>query len=213
MIEPSQSNLQSAYSEETSKQLYVSRPAKIVSYDRETQTAIVEIMITSIDHDGKVIEMPPLADVPVKQMSFGDFCVTVEPIKGDEGIVCFSDRCIDGWWESGEKSEPLEYRFHDLSDAFFDGGYHSKPNAVKTIPNCLNISKKDGSAYIRLMSDGSININGTKLSVDCPATFGSTVDAKGIISSKADVKAGAVSLLTHTHKGVQSGNSSTLPPT
>ncbi|WP_326940608.1 Gp138 family membrane-puncturing spike protein, partial [Avibacterium paragallinarum] len=38
-------------------------------------------------------------------------------------LICsFSERCIDGWWQSGNASEPLDHPFHDLSDAMFIPG-------------------------------------------------------------------------------------------
>ncbi|MEX4374460.1 hypothetical protein MY539_09275 [Haemophilus influenzae] len=53
------------------------------------------------------------------------------PLKaGDEGIAIFSERCIDGWWQNGSASTPLDFRLHDLSDAMFIPGICSVPKAI-----------------------------------------------------------------------------------
>ena len=57
------------------------------------------------------------------------------PVKpGDECLLVFNERCIDGWWQSGGSSEPLDYRQHDLSDAVAIMGISSLPQVVRPSP-------------------------------------------------------------------------------
>ena len=175
-------------------QIHTALPARVVSFNPLDQTVKVELMIEQVNRKGEQLPLPPLVDVPVKMFSYGSFSITAAPKEGDEGLASFSERCIDGWWESGRKSIPLDIRFHDLSDAFFDGGYKSKPNALMFYPNSLNIT--GASNYVRLNEDGTIEIKGA-------TTFLDNVTAPDFVTESG------ISLNDHKHGGVQSGGSDT----
>lgn len=181
----------------TQMQIHTALPARVVSFDPSEQTVSIELMIEQINHNGEQLALPPLVDVPVKMFAYGAFMITAEPQAGDEGLATFSERCIDGWWESSRKSVPMDIRFHDLSDAFFDGGYRSKPKALTIVPNCLNIA--GASNYVRLLSDGTIEIKGNTTIL-------------GSLTVTGDVVGAGKSLSTHTHGGVQTGSGSTGTP-
>lgn len=138
--------------------LYTALPARVVSFNGHTVTC--EIMITRIITNGQEIDIPPLADVPVQFPHAGGFCFTV-PIKpGDEGLVVFSSRCIDGWYQMGQKSKPLDHRMHDLSDGIFIVGVNSVPNKIADFyHDGASMQSDDGSTYIRL-TQGKILIQG-----------------------------------------------------
>lgn len=181
----------------TQMQIHTALPARVVSFDPSEQTVSIELMIEQINHNGEQLALPPLVDVPVKMFAYGAFMITAEPQAGDEGLATFSERCIDGWWLSSKKSVPLDIRFHDLSDAFFDGGYRSKPKALTIVPNCLNIA--GASNYVRLLSNGTIEIKGNTTIL-------------GSLTVTGDVVGAGKSLSTHTHGGVQTGSGSTGTP-
>lgn len=192
-------------------QIHTALPARVVSFNPTEQTVSIELMIEQINHNGEQLQLPPLVDVPVKMFAWGAFMITAEPQPGDEGLATFSERCIDGWWESSRKSIPMDIRFHDLSDAFFDGGYRSKPKALTIVPNCLNIAGE--SNYVRLNSDGTIEIKGTTMTVDANTTFvkpvvyqaGMTgtggINVTGPIETDTDLIADGKSFLGHTNNG------------
>ena len=181
----------------TQMQIHTALPARVVSFDPSEQTVSIELMIEQINHNGEQLALPPLVDVLVKMFAYGAFMITAEPQAGDEGLATFSERCIDGWWLSSRKSVPMDIRFHDLSDAFFDGGYRSKPKALTIVPNCLNIA--GASNYVRLLSDGTIEIKGNTTIL-------------GSLTVTGDVVGAGKSLSTHTHGGVQTGSGSTGIP-
>lgn len=56
--------------------------------------------------------------------------MTFPVAKGDEGLLVFSSRCIDAWWQSGGVQPQAEYRMHDLSDGFFIPGAFSQPHVL-----------------------------------------------------------------------------------
>lgn len=178
-------------------QIHTALPARVVSFNAADQTVSIELMIEQIDYKGNQLALPPLVDVPVKMFAWGQFMITAEPQQGDEGLATFCERCIDGWWESGRKSVPMDIRFHDLSDAFFDGGYRSKPKALTITPNCLNIAGE--SNYIRLKSDGTIEISGA-------TTFLDAVTAPDFVTTTG------ISLNNHRTSGVSTGSGTSGVP-
>lgn len=178
--------------------IHTSLPAKVVSFNPSEQTVTIELMITQMAHDDSMLELPPLVDVPVQMFSYGEFFITSEPKEGDEGMAYFSERCIDGWWESGQKSIPMDVRFHDFSDAHFVGGTKSKPNALTIIPNCLNLG--GASAYIRINADGTIEIKGA-------TNFLNNVTAPDFVTDSG------ISLNNHLTTGVKSGTDTSGIPT
>lgn len=205
MSDISQTELFEANNDSLQKDLHVQLPAKIVSFDALSQTAVIELQIAQMDYNGNMLDLPPLVDVPVQMFAWGNFFITAEPKRGDEGVAHFAERCIDGWWESGNKSVPLDVRFHDLSDAFFAGGYRSKPNALTIIPNCLNMGSE--SASIRIFNNGIIEINGTMLNINCPVTMKQgfksigTSESTGDFKTDGDLVANGKSFLDHTNNG------------
>lgn len=190
MSDISQTELLSENNASLQKKLHTCLPAKIVAFDNSTQTATIELMIQQMAYDGSMLELPPLIYVPVQMFSYGMFSIVAEPQEGDEGLAMFSERCIDGWWESSQKSVPLDVRFHDLSDAFFTGGYKSKPNALTIIPNAIHIGS--AGAYVRIFANGTLEVKGA-------TTFLDVVTAPDFITTSA------VSLASHVHVGVKSG--------
>ena len=101
--------------EDILRSLHCALPGQVESFDAERGVADVRPMIRLIDG----IEMPVLQDVPV-------FLPLPEMMTVNEGDVClvvFADRGIDRWMESGEESDGITGRFHDLSDGFAFVGF------------------------------------------------------------------------------------------
>lgn len=196
--------------------IYTALPAKVISFDGHTVNC--QVMINRVVANGQEITIPPLVDVPAQFPHAGGFCITV-PIKaGDEGLVIFSSRCIDGWFASGNASKPLDNRINDLSDGFFIVGCNSVPNKIPDFyHDGVSMQTDDGSTHIRL-TNGTIYIKGniehegnTNQIGSYNQTDGNT-NSSGTITAQ-DVKTNrGIDLNTHTHVGVQSGNSTTGKP-
>lgn len=194
--------------------VYTAIPARVLSFNGHTVTC--EVMIT---RDG--LELPPLADVPVQFPHAGGFCMTV-PIKaGDEGLVVFSSRCIDGWYQSGEKSKPLDNRINDLSDGIFIVGVNSLPKKIPDFyHNGASIQTDDGATHIRL-TNGTIYITGDVVHVGNNTQAGDYTQTGNILQTgnttssgtvtASSVSGGGITLETHTHR--ENGkDSNTNPP-
>ena len=173
----------------------VSMPARIVSFDPATKTASVEIGLKMVNADDTQSDYPPLVDCPCLFTRGGGFHL-VHPYKaGDKGIVLFSDRCFDGWFQAGQVAPPMDFRVHSMSDAYFIGGADCLDNVSPIVGNAMFIGKDDNSAGVTIKASGDIDLNGVNIS------------PSGIIT----LPDGTI-LNSHVHGNVQSGNSTTGEP-
>ncbi len=115
-------------------------PGVIQSFDPDAVTCVVQIC-------GKDIGLGPwgsiakpssldyhlLVDVPVIFPRGGGVTLTFPVADGDECLVIFADRCIDFWWQSGGVQEHVDWRSHDLSDAFVIPGPQSQAHKISGI--------------------------------------------------------------------------------
>jgi hypothetical protein len=146
----------------------------------------------------------------------GGVTATFPIVVGDECLVVFSSRCIDGWWSQGGIQNPPEARMHNLSDGFALVGVRSLPNAfaVDTANACL--ISDDGETFFKLnpttqaiqaLAPGGISLNGV------------TIDASGNVSvpgsittTSDDLLVDGISLKNHVHSGVTAGSSNSGAP-
>lgn len=183
----------------------VSMPARIVSFDPATKTAQVEICMQMVDDDDSAIEYPPLVDCPCLFTRGGGFHVVHPYSAGDSGLVLFSDRCLDGWFESGKTAPPMDFRVHSMSDAYFIGGADHLGNVSPIVSGAMFIGKDDNSAGLQINSDGSLILKGASLQIEPPVTTDSTIDASGQITANGKPVDG------HSHGGIERGSSNTDP--
>lgn len=186
------------------KQIHTALPAKVVDFNPQHQTVTLAVQITQLLVEGGAVPIPPLVDVPVAFPRGGGFAVTFPLNAGDEGIVIFAERCIDGWWQSGRASEPLDYRQHDLSDGMFYPSICSVPNAIAHFfTGGLSMQSLDGSTYIRI-ENGSIKIKGNITHEGDTKQTGS-LHSTGKIESDTDVIAAGISGKDNKHTGDSGG--------
>ena len=202
--------------------IYTALPATVLSFNGHTVSC--QVMITRVIANNQEVSIPPLVDVPAQFPHAGGFCITVPIQAGDEGLVVFSSRCIDGWYTSGTQSKPLDNRINDLSDGFFIVGCNSVPNKIPNFyHDGASMQTDDGSTYIRL-TEGTIYIKGNiehEGNTDQIGNYnqngsfnqsGGNTNSTGTITAQ-DIKTNrGVDLNTHIHVGVQSGNSTTGAP-
>ena len=103
--------------------LHCALPGEVVSFDAESQTAVVQPAVkhhpvSSRPTEGSgEISLPLLRDVPV----FMPVSFEINP--GDACLVIFADCDIDAWFETGEAEVPASGRMHSLSDGFAFVGF------------------------------------------------------------------------------------------
>ena len=161
-------------------------PARVLEYDHDTQRAKVQLIIEhAYDDDGEVkyYKPKPLVNVPVK------FAILTWPLSpGDTGHVEFWERSGDEYLATGnDNTRPRDLRRFDLSDAVFTPGSFRGDADVADDAAVLSFDE------IHL---GSSN----------PDDF--LALAKLV---KAELDKIWSEIRGHTHGGVSSGASSTLP--
>ena len=156
--------------------LRVCVPGIVESFDREKQTAVINVALREhiVDlqtGDKSWIEIPPLLDVPIVFPRAGGYGVYCAVNKGDECLVMFADMCIDGWWQNGEIQNQIEKRRHDLSDAFAVMGCWSQPRVIPNYPSDgIQVRNDSGTARIEIIgnainiiAEGNVNIVGAEI--------------------------------------------------
>lgn len=135
--------------------IWTTLPGIIVSFDPDEVTAVVQPALqgTVQSKDGTVAakNLPLLIHVPVVFPRGGGVTLTFPIAEGDECVVHFSGRCIDGWWQSGGVQLPMDTRMHDLSDAFCVVGPQSQVKKISGISTTTaQLRTDDGEAYVEL---------------------------------------------------------------
>lgn len=227
--EITKTNLLNAAFTEMMKDVCTSIPGHILAFKPASQIAQVQIGIIRVDVDGNTFNPPPLIEVPVYFSGGSKFFIEHQIDVGDEGIILFSQRCIDGWFNTGGVGDNPIARFHDYQDAMFLPGMRSQPNAIKSFSNNgVRMRDAGGSNYIWLKNDGTAEIKVTTLKVIGDIVHTGDQTTSGTIKApnvKATVKAeaptiaaetsltiGGTEMSTHTHGNVQNGPNRTSGP-
>lgn len=181
--------------------LWTALPAIIQSFDAVAGTVTAQPAIQGRvrNKDGAYswVNLPLLVDVPVCWQGGGGFTMTFPIVKGDEALIVFSSRCIDGWWQSGGVQVQAELRMHDLSDGFAFVGTRSQSRKISNVStSAAQLRNDSGSAFIELTPGGAVNITAP--------------GGVNIIGALTDNGKNVGS--THTHTGVVAGGSTTGAP-
>lgn len=199
------------------KSINTAIPGYILAFDASTQTAQVQIGIKRVYADGTSKPIAPLIEVPVLVYG-GNSSLEFKVSPGDEGLLVFSQRCIDGWLNTGGIAENPLSRFHSLTDAFFIVGFRSNPKALKNYDNDgIKLRSLDNSQRIHLKDDKTIlitNSNGTieikpdgSINATAKNNLNLTVNGSSIkmTSSKIEIKSPTVIINGLTIPGGSSG--------
>ena len=183
--------------------IWTAIPGIVKYYSAADNTVTVQPAIRAVvvAHDPKTgdekntdVTLPQLIKVPVVQIGGGGFLVDFQPATGDEVLVVFSSRCIDGWWQSGGVQKQTEWRAHDLNDGIAIPGLWSVPRVPAGIGGGgIKLRTVDNSTYVQV-TNGNVAIVGN-------LTVTGTMTNNG-------VNVGS----THVHGGVQTGGSNTAVP-
>ena len=182
------------------------------------------------------ISMPQLVDVPVSFPRGGGVTLTFPVKPGDECELIFNDRCIDFWWQSGGEQEPVHPRQHHIGDAIAFVGPMSQAKKISGIStSAAQLRGDDGSTYfelnpttkkIKIVAPGGLEVITPEADFSAKVTVHGLLTWMGgmvgsIVSGVASTITGAVEFIgsvkangkvidnTHTHGGVQRGESDT----
>ena len=167
-----------------------------------------------------VVEIPKL---PYFRLQHGKAAIVIDPKVGDVGLAVVAKGDISNVNGETNPKVPASFRSFDLSDSFYIGGFWGQapevfvhledsgeinivaPNAVtvKTKSAVVDAKTMTVKAQVFTVDAPQINLNGA---ISGGGSTGSNADFSG------DVKAKGISLTTHTHNGVKSGDSNTGGP-
>lgn len=206
------------------KDVGTSIPGHFLSFDPDTQLAQIQVGIVRIDVNGKKFTPSPLIECPVAFFGGSEYFIEHQIDPGDECLIVFSQRCIDGWVNTGGVANNPIMRFHDFSDAAILPGLRSQPNKISSFENNgIRLRNKSGDKFVWLKNDGTavitvdtLNINAdivhngdTNHTGNTDQTGNLTVSGTiigGVINALTSLIVSGVQMLTHRHGGVQSGN-------
>jgi hypothetical protein len=198
-------------------------PAQIISYNRTSNRALVQPLISIISTSGQRIGRAPIAAVPVLALGGGNFFVNFPLGPGDIGWIEASDRDISLFLQSAQMSSPNDGRLHSFESGRFVpdvfDNYTFTPDAGGMV-----ISSLDGSTRI-VLTEGRINLlapdiqlNGQTLEINMSSSvtvntgsynvnatgFGTQVT--GAVSLPTNTTIAGRSFLPHEHSNVQPGS-------
>lgn len=141
--------------EQMTKNLYVSIPGIIDSYDASTKRAIVHPAIKIQKTDGETVLQEPIANVPVIWPGGGGFTILSPLPKGEPVLICFSQRGITKFKEIFSESDPGIGLF-DKEDAYIIAGFGALSITPATEAG-ISMQSEDGTDYI-FVEDNKIEI-------------------------------------------------------
>lgn len=168
---------------QTMRQLRVSMPCEVVSYNSKRQMVDVRIVQPEIDLSGNNIPMPVITNIPVSFVRCGKSHITHPINKGDTGFIVFADRDISSWVETNNTSVVDSARTHSMQDSYFvpgivGGGTNANPNDVEIKYNNTTIHlRKNGDVDINTPSkvnvnaSSEVNVTTNKLTVNAPNSY------------------------------------------
>ena len=218
------------FGERWQSKLWTALPGIIQSFDPATQTCVVQptLQFEVADAEGNTtwVNMPLLVDCPVFFPSGGGITLTFPIAAGDECLVIFANRCIDGWWQLGGIQTQAEFRMHDLSDGMVLPGFDSVPNVTPNLSTtAAQLRNRAGDTFVEVAPSGVIKVNASasvavtapSITLNGPVTVNGNLTATGTITAPnvvgtTNVTFGGKSGVGHTHSGVQTGTGNTEGP-
>ena len=200
--------------------MWTALPGIVTSVDLSAQTVNVQPAIKgeNLDKNGvtTLVNLPVLADVPICWPRGGGFALTFPVAIGDEVLVVFSSRCIDGWWQSGGVQKAAEFRMHDLSDGFAILAPTSQPKRLSNVnANSVELRNEAGTTYVRL-ANGTISLKSTTaINIEAPIiNITGVVNQTGNYNQVSGVQTfNGINFATHKHTGVTTGGGTSGGPT
>jgi len=213
-------------------------PARVVSYDRGTNRAMVVPMIKVLTTDGRQVGRAQVASIPVMMFGGAGAVLSFNLQAGDLGWIKANDRDISLMLQSYQDSGPNTLRKHSFQDAVFvpdvmrgvtvaseDAGnavFQSLDGSIKVAlwPDLLKLAAGElsvtiGPTGIDVVGDVTFHDSVTMLqTVDVSGglTAGGDLDVTGHSTLTGGAEIGGIEFGTHKHSGVTPGGSDTGGP-
>ena len=188
-------------------------PAKVISYDPDTNRVAVEPLIQMITEDGEAFDRGQVASIPVARPGAGGFLTHFNIEPGDLGWIKSNDRDISLFLKSFAKSPPNDNRIHDFSSAVFIPdcmtGYTVSPDAGTG----MSIQNKDGSIAITLSPDlikikhpALVEIDAASTVFNGNVTMNNNLTINGVTSAQQIFSTEVIGVIVRTTTGINLGS-------
>lgn len=183
----------------------------------EVQCRIANKKLIGLNPDGsQILQDYPLITARCHFFGWGGIGATYPIEKGMEGILLFNDRELESWFINGGVNQLAYTRCHDLTDAIFICGIHSKPNLIEVLLDCLHLY--NGETDIQLQqekiitntTDAEINVT-EKIAVNAKdevVKLSNSLDLEATTSTKVKTQDLTITNSTTTIAGVTTVNNS-----
>lgn len=94
-------------------------PAMVIAYDRETNMATVQPLISMVTTLNEIVPRGQVAEVPVLQLGGGGFVLNFPIVPNDLGWIKANDRDISLFTQFWAMVRPNTKRMHSFEDAIF----------------------------------------------------------------------------------------------
>ena len=123
-------------------------PALVIAYDRPSNRAQVQPLISRITTKGTILIRARVASVPVLQLGGGGFVMSFNVQAGNLGWLKANDQDISLFKQTYEQSPPNTKRKHNFSDAMF----------IPDVMTGYTIAEEDAGNAVLQSLDGSVRI-------------------------------------------------------
>lgn len=142
-------------------------PAIVKSYNRATNRAQVQPMISIVSTDNTVIQRGVIASVPVLQLGGGGFVFSCPLNPGDLGWIKANDRDISLFLQTFQNTAPNTARLHTFENGMFipDTMFKSVTINAEDAGNAV-LQSLDGTVRIAIWPD-KVKITAPTVEVEC----------------------------------------------
>ena len=174
-------------------------------------------LVAQTDADGNLIPPVSIPRLPYFRLQHGTAAIICDPVPGDVGLVVFAQQDCSRLKGGTEPVVPGSFRSFDMSDGFYVGGFWGKAPQVFVhleqsgaisieAPQAVTIK----AAQVSIEASQRAEIKAPQIVLDGAITGGGSGGLDATFTG--DVTAGGVSLVHHTHGGVESGPDNTGAP-
>ena len=203
-----------------SKTVYTAFPVTVTAVERKGTEAgagyvTAKPLLKPMNVQAQGIEVTTIPKLPYFRLQHGTAAIVCDPKVGDVGLAVVAKHDISNVNGDNTSKVPATFREFDPSDSFYIGGFWGKAPEVfihledeGTIK--IKAPTKIESPECEVNANTSFTVNSAQINLNGPISGGGSGGADATFTG--DVNAKGISLTSHTHTGVQSGNSSTGAP-
>lgn len=145
-------------------------PAKVISYNRATNRAQVQLLIDIVGTDGTQYNRPQLSSIPVFVFGGGGFRLSFPLNPGNLGWVLANDRDISNFLSSYSQCAPNTARVKQFSDGVFFPD--NMTGLTGTDANNAVLQNDSGTVTISISQTGiTVNSTGFNINLGSPTTL------------------------------------------